>query len=163
MAVTASYVSPAIVPGLAKAWATCVCTASQTFGGVHTPGVDWHWLDLQSQFNVSSVTKGAADGVPYQNVAQAYPYPTATPTLYPFAGISSQYHWLVTLTNPMPSLNYTVIGGCGGEQNSEYAFLTMFPFAARSTTQFTLSMALGNTNFSNPNHKAWMSFVVFGN
>ena len=47
------------------------------------------------------------------------------------------------MTNPLPSTNYTIVSGVGGEQYASWFGLINFPMVGRSTTAFSMSLAAG--------------------
>jgi hypothetical protein len=159
LAQTASFVATASAassliggisgPGIAKAWATLVCTSSKPGGStINAPGVDWNNLAVVNGHNVSSSVRTFGQ-VPTNGSGHTYPGP------------NTQFHWLVTLLNPLPSINYAVIGG-GGEPANEYLNCTMFPTAPRTTTQFTLSLSAATVNFDDLTEITWINFMLFG-
>lgn len=170
---TASYVTPSLNPGIPRAWAMCVCTASTTLpvapNNYHVPGIDWHWLHIQSGYNVRAVTKDTNGTLgPHPVDFPLAPNDTSGPVSQttlanPYQGAGANRHWMVTLNTTMSSTNYMVMGGGGGEQQSEYIHMTMFPQSKRTNTQFTLSMCDGNADFGSPPEIAWFTFAVYEN
>jgi hypothetical protein len=187
-AVTASWASSSLSsswlnpsashPGMPRAWAMCLCTAS-TDDPNHSPGDDWHWTYVNPAFNVRSVTKAAGAGtVPAEFPLSPEDGPVLTTEGWDsnYVGASTGRHWLVTLNTTMSSTNYMVIGNgaqTGKNPNpvfpfnalpSGYCSMTMFPNSKRTTTQFTLSMAQSvNMDFAHDDQLVWFNFFVYEN
>lgn len=170
---TASYVDPAMNPGIPVAWAVCVSTSSYT-ANPHTPGIDWHWMDIKTSYNVRGVTKKAGAGSvdpDFPDACDDTSGPVSQRTLAnPYQGSGPTKHWLVTLNRSMSNTNYFVQGGGGGSNSGnpgQYCNMTMFPESKRTTTQFTLSMCEGNMDWSgtnpNANEICWFTFAVYEN
>ncbi len=154
-------------PGVARAWAMCACTSSTSYVGTHVPGTDYHYWAVLCGYNVRGITSpgtGMPAGAP---TGGGTPPIAADNAAVSFIGGGSDRHWIVTLNTTMSSTNYAVFGSCGGQDSSTPGgtFVTMYPRASRTTTQFTLSMAPnatatfagGLTNID------WMNFQVYEN
>jgi len=159
-AITASYllnsnyaIDTAAIP---KAWALIMGTAS---------------LDAVAN-RVTMYNPRVISGYNVSSVAVSRVVPVANPKLNPASGNSANnydttHNWIINFTNPLPSTNYMVMPGQGGEMGWESLPTTMFPLAQRSTSAFTMSQVPGgyNADFAtggNP-EVAWFSFVVYHN
>jgi hypothetical protein len=189
---TASYVNLRYNPGIPRAWALCVSTGSSNLVNTsdptyHWPGSDDHWMHIQAGYNVRAVTKRVNSDDPTLSIDTTtipssfpaspditQPYPTSerikkgtiSTLANGFTGMGNGLHWLVTLNTTMSSTNYMVMGSAGGRQYNGYAFVTMFPEARRTTTQFTLSCCFATPNFATYNSTdniKWFNFAVYEN
>ena len=164
---TASYVDVnsilGSIPGLPKAWAICACTASHPDSALSSAyvGKNWNNYAILSGYNVTSVKRAINNSG--QGVRPVWDTSVYGPG-QDFTGNSTNQHWIVTLTTPLPSTNYTVVGGAGAEQGgAEWSIFTMFPFAKRTTTQFTMSISQGATEWNDSGERNWFSFMVLSN
>lgn len=153
---TASYITASVltsgIPGIIKAWAQCACTSSMPGNSIQgTPGLNANVMALVSSNNVSSVIR-TMGVIPKDRSNNGQDY----------IGDSTNKHWIVTMTNPMPSTNYTVMGAGGGEPGTEWNIVTIYPFASKTTTAFTLSMAGGTSDFYGDAEITWFNFMVVG-
>jgi hypothetical protein len=156
---TASYITESVLntalaasSGIIKAWASCVCTSSMPGNSIiGTAGLNANNMALFSSNNITSVVRTMGSRPTDPNNGKYY------------QGYNANSHWLVTMTNPLPSTNYMVMG-TGGETTYEGAVMTMLPLAPRTTTQFTLSMVYydHSPSFDGSPYITWFNFMVLG-
>jgi hypothetical protein len=70
--------------------------------------------------------------------------------------------WIIYMNTAMPTTGYTVLSGMGGEPGREYLEVTNYPFSARTTTAFSVSMNnFGGGGFNDSvSEPAWFSLMV---
>lgn len=157
---TASYISPLNLPGMAKAWAYMIVPTASVGNfsdlaqvasfNVHNKPI------IVSSYNVSDIS-WAMSPLNHAPGFSFLPYPYS-------ASIGGGQGWvnlLVTMTTPLQNVTYSA-HGTWGEQGprSEMTSITVYPWARRTTTQFTMSVGAG-PDFGGYGESCWAHFVVY--
>jgi hypothetical protein len=153
-AVSASYVNPA--GNFVKAFATM-------YSINNTGGQPSDLLPFSGSYNIISASwrgsvnqesvDGAGMGIP---VGASYTLPS-----YPLTNFGTMHCWIVYMSDPLPSKNYTIITSGWGEQGTEWGVSSNIPSSRRTTTAFSISINGGNMNWDDRGEEYnWVSIMV---
>ncbi len=78
------------------------------------------------------------------------------------ASYGNAHTWILYMANPLPTTNYTIITGMGGEPGTEFKEFTNYPWSARTTTAFSISLNMqGGGGFDdNVTEPTWFTIMV---
>lgn len=160
--ITASYISPLNLPGMAKAWGYIIIPTASNGSSLSPAAVAAANVNnkpiIVSSYNISDVswcasTMSAAPGFSF------LPYP------YSASNGNSWVNVIVSMNNPLQNVTYSAHGTWAEQGNSyEIAAVTVYPWARRSTTQFTMSLGNGGNygpEFDTAGGSNWIHFVVY--
>ncbi len=158
-AITAAFANSVNTSGIGnfvKAFATLYFTGSGT-----TPHPRMTLFPFSGSYNIIS---GTFQGVKYQTytptggmLTSSIGVGTLPATTTPFG---PGYNWIINmLPGTVPTKNYIVLGGFGGEQGLGWTGLVNFPTSNRTTTAFSMSM-ITNADINRPNEYDWFNIVV---
>ena len=154
-ALTASYVPTSSINAInfVKAFGTFYVS-----GSLNTTNGQANWLPFSGSFNfISASYRGNVN----QNQGFGGMLSSSLGKLPAQNNYGNFHTWIFYMSTPMPTTNYTVITSIGGEQGSEHLSLGQFPYAARTTTAFSMSWVEGGANWDDRNQESdWVSIMV---